>query len=112
MSLTLDVFGILSIIIVLIQILRSVIPWIYETWIGPALVGGRLKFKEFGEWAGEATACINRLIAPNYFILFGDVTEPCGPFGRIDGLLCACASHNVSFLMDCGAPSVPKSNVN
>lgn len=52
MSLALDVFGILSLIIVIIQILRSVIPWIYETWVGPALVGNRIKFKELGEWAG------------------------------------------------------------
>lgn len=52
MSLALDVFGIISLIIVIIQILRSVIPWIYETWIGPALNGNRINFKELGEWAG------------------------------------------------------------
>lgn len=52
MSLLLDIFGITALVIVIIQILRSVIPWIYETYIGPALLGNRIKFKEVGEWAG------------------------------------------------------------
>lgn len=52
MSLTLDIFGIVSLVIVIIQILRSVIPWFYENLIGPAVIGSRIRFKEMGEWAG------------------------------------------------------------
>lgn len=52
MSLVLDIFGITALVILVIQILRSVIPWFYENFLGPAIAGNRINFKELGEWAG------------------------------------------------------------
>jgi hypothetical protein len=41
------------VIIVTIQIVRSVIPWTYQNFMGPALFGDSVNFKDFGKWAGK-----------------------------------------------------------
>lgn len=58
---TLDVFGVISIVIVIIQLLRIVLPWFYETWVGPLILGNHIKFKEIGEWAGTIKVCTVQL---------------------------------------------------
>jgi len=61
MASTLDYFGITCIVIVIIQILRSVLPWIYENFLGPFLIGSSVKLKDMGEWACKFE---------NYFLYF------------------------------------------
>jgi hypothetical protein len=46
-----DIFCYFLIAIVAFLIIKSVIPWIYENFLGPAIFGGSIKFKDFGKWA-------------------------------------------------------------
>uniref|UniRef100_A0A1L8DYZ8 Putative 17 beta-hydroxysteroid dehydrogenase type 3 n=1 Tax=Nyssomyia neivai TaxID=330878 RepID=A0A1L8DYZ8_9DIPT len=46
-----DFFGVLCIIIVIIQLLRITLPWIYENFLGPCVLGCRVKLSAMGEWA-------------------------------------------------------------
>uniref|UniRef100_A0A1B0CXA7 17 beta-hydroxysteroid dehydrogenase type 3 n=1 Tax=Lutzomyia longipalpis TaxID=7200 RepID=A0A1B0CXA7_LUTLO len=46
-----DYFGVLCIIIVILQLLRIVLPWIYENFLGPCVLGCRIKLSAMGEWA-------------------------------------------------------------
>lgn len=41
----------ISTIIVAIQFFAKVVPWFYETIIGPYLLGPKLKLRDYGEWA-------------------------------------------------------------
>lgn len=38
-------------LIILIQLIRRVFPWLYENVIGPNVIGSKVKLKEMGEWA-------------------------------------------------------------
>jgi len=44
-------FGVLSVIVVAVQIIRRVIPWFYENLIGPIILGPQINLKNYGEWA-------------------------------------------------------------
>lgn len=44
-------FGGLAIGIFIYQLLRVVVPWIYQNFIGPHFLGPAVKLKEMGEWA-------------------------------------------------------------
>ncbi|GAB0087133.1 very-long-chain 3-oxoacyl-CoA reductase [Sergentomyia squamirostris] len=46
-----DYFGGLCIVIVIIQLLRIVFPWLYENFLGPCVLGCRVKLSAMGEWA-------------------------------------------------------------
>uniref|UniRef100_A0A1B0F0C3 Uncharacterized protein n=1 Tax=Phlebotomus papatasi TaxID=29031 RepID=A0A1B0F0C3_PHLPP len=48
-----DYFGGLCIVIVIVQLLRIVLPWIYENFLGPCVFGCRVKLSAMGEWAGH-----------------------------------------------------------
>jgi len=43
--------GTISAVIVAIQFFAKVVPWLYETVIGPYLLGPKLKLRDYGEWA-------------------------------------------------------------
>lgn len=43
--------GSISAVIVAIQFFAKVVPWLYETIIGPYLLGPKLKLRDYGEWA-------------------------------------------------------------
>lgn len=38
-------------IIVAVQFFAKVVPWFYEHLIGPLILGQKIKFREYGEWA-------------------------------------------------------------
>ncbi|XP_037026855.1 very-long-chain 3-oxoacyl-CoA reductase [Bradysia coprophila] len=40
-----------AVFVLIVQILRFVLPWLYENIIGPNFVGSPIKFRELGEWA-------------------------------------------------------------
>jgi len=44
-------FGVLSVIVVAVQIVRRVIPWFYENLVGPFILGPKINLKSYGEWA-------------------------------------------------------------
>ncbi|XP_059618215.1 very-long-chain 3-oxoacyl-CoA reductase [Phlebotomus argentipes] len=46
-----DYFGGLCIVIVAVQLLRIVFPWLYENFLGPCVLGCRVKLSAMGEWA-------------------------------------------------------------
>lgn len=46
-------FGGLSALVVLVQIIRRVFPWLYENLIGPILLGPKVNLKDYGEWGGK-----------------------------------------------------------
>jgi hypothetical protein len=74
-----------SVIIVTIQIIRSVIPWIYENFLGPAFFGSSIKFKEFGEsFPSNANVSGNFLskLKNIYSYLFVVVTGAGGGIGK------------------------------
>jgi hypothetical protein len=48
-----DIIAYFSLIFVAILTIKSVIPWIYKNFLGPAIFGGSIKFKEFGKWASK-----------------------------------------------------------
>jgi len=43
-------FSGLAVVVLIVQILRFVIPWLYENIIGPMFFGSPVKFGELGEW--------------------------------------------------------------
>jgi hypothetical protein len=49
----LDILAYFLLTIVVLLTIRSVIPWIYKNFVGPATFGGSIKFKEFGKWASK-----------------------------------------------------------
>lgn len=46
-----NMFSLISMLIILIQLIRRVFPWFYENIIGPNIIGSKVKLKEMGEWA-------------------------------------------------------------
>jgi hypothetical protein len=48
-----DIFGGICITLVSVQILKSVLPWIYQNFLGPMTFGSPVKLKEMGQWACE-----------------------------------------------------------
>lgn len=46
-----NIFSGFSVFIVGVQIIRIVIPWIYENFIGPLVIGSKVNLKEMGHWA-------------------------------------------------------------
>lgn len=53
MGCALEWFGTIATILLALQLLRKVFPWIYENFVGPKLSGG-LSLKKFGKWAGKS----------------------------------------------------------
>ena len=45
--------GGICIAIVVVQLICGVFRWIYNVFIGPALFGGSIKFRQYGKWACE-----------------------------------------------------------
>lgn len=45
-------FGTIATILLALQLLRKVFPWIYENFVGPKL-NGALQLKKFGKWASK-----------------------------------------------------------
>lgn len=43
--------GTISAVIVAIQFLSKVVPWLYENIIGPSILGPKLKLRNYGDWA-------------------------------------------------------------
>lgn len=48
----------IAIVIVAIQFIAKVLPWIYENIVGPWCLGPKFKLREYGEWACEYTYVI------------------------------------------------------
>lgn len=46
-------FSSISAVIVAIQFLAKVLPWIYENIIGPSVLGPKIKYLDYGDWAGK-----------------------------------------------------------
>lgn len=42
-----------AVFVLIVQILRFVVPWLYENIIGPSFFGSPIKFRELGEWASK-----------------------------------------------------------
>lgn len=40
-------------VVLLVQVCRRVIPWLYENIIGPKFFGAQVKPRNMGEWASE-----------------------------------------------------------
>lgn len=53
MGCALEWFGTIATVLLALQLLRKVFPWIYENFVGPKLSGG-VPLKKFGKWAGKA----------------------------------------------------------
>lgn len=45
----------ISLAIVALQICRKCLPWLYENIIGPLVLGGRVNFPAYGDWACKFT---------------------------------------------------------
>lgn len=43
--------GTISAVIVALQFLSKVVPWLYENIIGPSILGPKLKIRNYGDWA-------------------------------------------------------------
>lgn len=52
MGCALEWFGTIATVLLALQLLRKVFPWIYENFVGPKL-GGGVALKKFGKWAGK-----------------------------------------------------------
>lgn len=53
MGCALEWFGTIATVLLALQLLRKVFPWIYENFVGPKLSGG-VPLTKFGKWAGKA----------------------------------------------------------
>lgn len=42
-----------AVIVLLVQVCRRVIPWLYENIIGPQVFGSQIKPRNMGEWASK-----------------------------------------------------------
>lgn len=43
----------LAVLVFSVQIVKSVFKWIYENFVGPAVFGNSINFKNFGQWASK-----------------------------------------------------------
>uniref|UniRef100_A0A336KL61 CSON006174 protein n=1 Tax=Culicoides sonorensis TaxID=179676 RepID=A0A336KL61_CULSO len=44
-------FGQFCVYVVIAQLLRYAVPWLYTNFIGPHFFGGKINFRKYGEWA-------------------------------------------------------------
>lgn len=49
-----------AVFVLIVQILRFVVPWLYENIIGPTFFGSPIKFRELGEWSGKCVVIETR----------------------------------------------------
>jgi 17beta-estradiol 17-dehydrogenase / very-long-chain 3-oxoacyl-CoA reductase len=66
-------FSGISVLIVIIQIIRLVISWIYRNFVGPAIFGSSINLKKFGKWASKFW-CLNKRIIDRLLGSFSVVT--------------------------------------